>query len=107
MNNMAPVDIVYLWVDGSDAAWRSKRQQARHALNAEQRQQVPVYGDVEGRFRDNDELRYSLRALERFFPQHGHIYIVTDGQVPVPTGPGLGAVPDLAALKRYQTWGAA
>lgn len=82
MNNTAPVDIVYLWVDGSDAAWRHKRQQARLALNAQQQHQVPVYGDVEGRFRDNDELRYSLRALERFFPQHGHIYIVTDAQVP-------------------------
>jgi hypothetical protein len=77
-----PVDIVYLWVDGSDAGWRSKRQAARQRLNAQQHQQMATYGDVEGRFRDNDELRYSLRALERFFPDHGHVYIVTDGQVP-------------------------
>jgi hypothetical protein len=40
------------------------------------------YGNVEGRFRDNDELRYSLRALARFFPDHGHVYVVTDNQVP-------------------------
>lgn len=32
---------------------------------------------------------------------------VTGGRVPVPTGPGLGAVPDLAALQRYKTWEAA
>ena len=51
-------------------------------LSAAQRQDIALYGDVEGRFRDNEELRYSLRALERFFPQHGHIYIVTDGQTP-------------------------
>ena len=82
MNTTGPVDIVYLWVDGSDAVWRSKRQTARQQLNAQQRQQIAAYGDVEGRFRDNDELRFSLRALDRFFPDHGHVYIVTDGQVP-------------------------
>ena len=42
----------------------------------------PAQRDGAGRFRDNDELRYSLRALERFFPEHGHVYIVTDAQVP-------------------------
>jgi hypothetical protein len=40
------------------------------------------YGNVEGRFRDNDELRFSLRALEKFFPSHGHVYLVTDNQTP-------------------------
>lgn len=43
---------------------------------------MALYGNVEGRFRDNDELRYSLRALERYFPGHGHVYVVTDGQTP-------------------------
>ena len=43
---------------------------------------MAAYANVEGRFRDNDELRYSLRALERFFPEHGHIYLVTDAQTP-------------------------
>ena len=41
-----------------------------------------MYANVDGRFRDNGELRYSLRALERFFPAHGHVYIVTDEQTP-------------------------
>ncbi len=40
------------------------------------------YGNVEGRYRDNEELRYNLRALERFFPAHGHVYVVTDAQTP-------------------------
>jgi hypothetical protein len=82
MNTTEPVDIVYLWVDGSDAAWRRKRLAAQQQLDAFQRQQIAAHGDVEGRFRDNDELRYSLRALDRFFPDHGHVYIVTDDQVP-------------------------
>jgi hypothetical protein len=82
MDTSEAVDIVYLWVDGSDPAWRRKRSLARHQLGAGHSQALAVYGDVEGRFRDNDELRLSLRALERFFPQHGHVYIVTDGQRP-------------------------
>lgn len=94
MNTFEPVDIVYLWVDGSDPAWRSKRRAAQHRLNALQRQGVAMHGDVEGRFRDNDELRFSLRALDRFFPDHGYVYIVTDSQVPVwlHTHPGLSII---------------
>ena len=76
------VDIVYLWVDGSDPVWRRKRQRAANRLSASHRSAMALYGNVEGRFRDNDELRYSLRALTRFFPDHGHIYVVTDSQVP-------------------------
>lgn len=34
------------------------------------------------RFEDNEELRYSLRSIERFAPWVRHIYIVTNGQIP-------------------------
>jgi L-alanine-DL-glutamate epimerase-like enolase superfamily enzyme len=34
----------------------------------------------------------------------GSLLPVNEGRVPVPLGPGLGAVPDLAALQRYRTW---
>ena len=34
----------------------------------------------------------------------GDMLPVQDGCVPVPQGPGLGAVPNLAALDRYRTW---
>ena len=34
------------------------------------------------RFRDNEELRYSLRSIWRFAPWVRHVYIVTNGQVP-------------------------
>ena len=34
----------------------------------------------------------------------GSLLPVSDGRVPVPTGAGLGAVPDLAGLQRYRTW---
>jgi hypothetical protein len=77
-----PIDIVYLWVDGNDPVWRAKRHHAALCLDATEAQALAPYGNVEGRFRDNDELRYSLRALEQFFPGHGHVYLVTDGQTP-------------------------
>jgi hypothetical protein len=76
------VDIVYLWVDGQDSVWRKKRDIAAQSLCTIQSDNLAPYSNVEGRFRDNDELRYNLRALERFFSQHGHIYIVTDSQTP-------------------------
>ena len=76
------IDIVYLWVDGNDPAWRLKRARQAALLSESTRADMALHGNVEGRFRDNDELKYSLRALERFFPGHGHIYVVTDAQVP-------------------------
>lgn len=68
MNLQSPVDVVYLWVDGNDPAWRQKRRLAQVRLGAGQHHTMAVFGNVEGRFRDNDELRYSLRALDQFFP---------------------------------------
>lgn len=82
MHDPSPIDIVYLWVDGNDPAWRRKRRAAVERLGAVQRAAMGLYGNVEGRFRDNDELRYSLRALEQFYPDHGHVYLVTDNQRP-------------------------
>ncbi|XP_021926152.1 N-acetylglucosamine-1-phosphotransferase subunits alpha/beta isoform X2 [Zootermopsis nevadensis] len=34
------------------------------------------------RFEDKEELRYSLRSLERFAPWVRHVYLVTNGQIP-------------------------
>ena len=78
----SPVDIVYLWVDGQDLGWRAKRRHAMRQFSNDGNEAIAKFGNVEGRFRDNDELLYSLRALEKFFPDHGHIYLVTDGQTP-------------------------
>ena len=105
------VDVVYLWVDGNDPAWRQRRQAAAKRVASLLVSTPPVtapntthveppcgngaaFGNVEGRYRDNDELRHSLRALERFFPDHGHVYIVTDRQRPhwLADRPGLTVV---------------
>lgn len=80
------IDIVYLWVDGADPQWQARRRQASKANH----ETLGRYGDVQGRYRDNGELRFNLRALERFFPQHGHIFIITDGQTPQWLKPSAG-----------------
>lgn len=80
--NLRPkVDLVYLWVDGADPIWRAKRARAQARMKSHSTN-LAAFANVEGRYRDNGELRFNLRALERFFPDHGHIYIVTDGQQP-------------------------
>ncbi len=80
LGKSAVIDVVYLWVNGADPVWRTKRM-AQMAME-KPAENLASHGNVEGRYRDNDELRYSLRALEMFFPEHGHVYIVTDGQRP-------------------------
>lgn len=82
MTQHPAIDIVYLWVDGNDPVWRQKRSDAAAGQSTQRQGSLAAYGNVEGRFRDNDELRYSLRALERYFPDHGQVYVVTDGQSP-------------------------
>jgi hypothetical protein len=84
MANKGPerIDIVYLWVDGADPVWRSKRRTAYSSWEKRNSSELAIYSNVEGRYRDNGEFLYSLRALDTFFPEHGHVHIVTDGQCP-------------------------
>ena len=72
-----PIDLVYLWVDGNDPKWRAKRNRYMD-VGGDFAQQ----GLVEGRWAENDELRYSLRSIELYAPWINHIFIVTDGQTP-------------------------
>lgn len=70
------IDFVYLWVDGSDPAWRAKRNAFVGAAEAS-----PEV-NCEGRYINNDELKFSLRSLERYAPWVRRIFIVTDNQIP-------------------------
>ena len=69
-------------MDGQDSRWQAKRAAAKQALCNQTLDGLAPFSDVAGRYRDNDELRYSLRALQQFFPEHGHVYVVTDQQTP-------------------------
>jgi hypothetical protein len=72
-----PIDLIYMWVDGNDPAWRAKRQKYMPS-NANSSSQTTA----EARWRNNDELRFSLRSVEMFAPWINHIYVVTDNQRP-------------------------
>lgn len=103
-----PIDVVYTWVNGSDPVWLESFQkysrdlrgeeeeeeedgdQITHAdfvVNATEEEEVEEDGAMENRasknrYRDNQELRYSLRSLEKFAPWVRRVFIVTDNQIP-------------------------
>ncbi len=70
------IDLIYLWVDGSDPQWLKKhdacigKTEVKSAVNCK------------GRYANNDELKYSLRSVEMYAPWIRRIYIVTDNQTP-------------------------
>lgn len=73
-SNLEQVDVVYTWVDHNDNE-RIKYQNMilkKNDLNL----------DV-GRYRNNEELKYSLRSLEKYCPWIRYIFVVVkDGQKP-------------------------
>ncbi len=73
-----PIDVVYTWVDGTDPEWlaRKERTQAEHGILAAES------AGSSARFRDRDELRYSLRSLDLHAPWVRNIYLLTDDQTP-------------------------
>lgn len=74
-NNIEAVDLVYLWVDDKDENWIKKRDSF---LNPELKSEAVACC----RFRDNDELKMSLRSVEKYLPWINKIFVVTDGQIP-------------------------
>jgi hypothetical protein len=95
VKQLGPVDIVYMWVNGSDPMLAQElqeiearqREQGRSGASVPSPSLVPVAKDnpVRGsRFdSDRDELRYSLRSLEMYMPWFNKVYIITNGQVSV------------------------
>lgn len=70
------VDLVYLWCDDADAEWSAKRKKYL-PKNDYDEQAV-----CKGRFVQSDELKYSLRSVEKYMPWVNHIFIVSDNQIP-------------------------
>ena len=70
------IDLVYTWVDGNDPEWQKRHNAAVGAT------QSASATNCAGRYADNDELRYSLRSVERYAPWIRRIFIVTDRQTP-------------------------
>lgn len=71
-----PIDVVYTWVNDQDEAWNRQRLERAAAAHRSVRAHVPE------RWKNRDELKFSLRSLDMFAPWVRHVYIVTCGQVP-------------------------
>lgn len=74
---MLKIDIVYTWVDGSDESWLIRKQEAQKRYA---NKNLAIFSTVNGRFRNSNEIIYSIRSIEKYFPEHGNIFIVTDRQ---------------------------
>lgn len=74
-NRKFVIDLVYLWVDGSDEEWLEKKQ---HYSNNDYTTEAT---DI-SRTKDNDELKFSLRSVDKYLPWINKIFIVTDKQIP-------------------------
>ena len=72
------IDMVYLWCDGNDKAFRERKNVFFNLGN----QTFDKKANEDKRSFDNEELRYSLRSLEQNAPWINHVYIVTDRQTP-------------------------
>ena len=71
-----PIDLVYLWVDGNDPEFRARRNAALG------RTEEVAEVNCEGRISNNEELKFSLRSVEKYAPWIRHIFIITDNQRP-------------------------
>jgi glycosyltransferase involved in cell wall biosynthesis len=93
-----PVDVVYTWVDGSDAAWEAARAARLAEVSGEGAPDPTMQTQASSgraRYVDRGELRYSLRSLHLFAPWVRRIHLVTAGQVPSwldPTDPRINVV---------------
>ena len=72
------VDLVYLWVDGNDP----KFQKLKDSYKELQEEKFSTQSSGSGRYEQVDELKYSLRSVERYLPWIHHVYIVTSRQTP-------------------------
>lgn len=72
------IDIVFLWCDGDDPQIREKRE--FYLKNSQK--EIPLEAKAKGRFKNNDELKYALRSVEKYAPFIRKIFLVTDNQIP-------------------------
>ena len=75
-----PIDIVYTWVE-SNEEFEKEKSYWLEKTNKEDIKNKENSGSI--RFKDNKEIMYSLRSIEKYFPNYNNIYIIVkDGQFP-------------------------
>lgn len=78
-----PIDVVYTWVNHRCPNWKKGLDGYLESDHFQLHQ--PIYNNEFmdlNRYRNRNELQYSLRSLEQYMPWVRHIYLVTAGQVP-------------------------
>lgn len=73
------IDLVYTWVDGQDPVWRARKE--RHLDQTDVTALNPT-AVSSSRFKQMNELRYSLRSALMYTNFVRRIFIVTDRQIP-------------------------
>ena len=76
-----PIDIVYLWCDSSNEEWNSLRLETAKKYNVK----IKNPASSECRYRSHDELKYSLRSLDKYAPWVRNIFIVVDDCTSLPS----------------------
>ena len=71
---MMDIDIVVLWVDGSDPAWLKEKSKYQDIKTTD--------ANSDNRFRDWGLMKYWFRAIEQFAPWVRTIHFVTWGHMP-------------------------
>lgn len=71
------VDLVYLWVNDKDELWLDKLKKYGQNVNTLDKDATNFC-----RFYNSEELKYSLRSVEKYMSWINKIYIVTDNQRP-------------------------
>lgn len=74
-----PIDVVFTWVDDSDVEWKEKYLRFKAEIGAET---LGNFATDEARFCNHDEIRYSIKSIERYMPWVRNIFIITDNQKP-------------------------
>lgn len=72
-----PIDAVYTWVNGDDPEWSRRFEQVTAFLPKKRMSNTNVNAN---RYKNSDEIIFSLRSLNKFFPQVRNIFILTDRQ---------------------------
>ncbi len=72
-----PIDIVYTFVDNKNPKW-----QKEFKKTLAQYPDTPIWATCDARFDPHNDLRYSLRSLQKYVPFIRNVYIITDGHVP-------------------------
>jgi len=72
---MDNIDLVYLYVNGSDEELNKKRNMYMKKEHKEYNEPI--------RYNDIREINYSLMTALKFIPWINKIYIVTDNQIPI------------------------